>query len=327
MKISVYLRDRLHVIILALLSAAAVLLVALLGHESMELAFYAVELIGAFSLIYLAYDFWRYRARLKRLRAAAERPSLMQKELPAPKTGIEQGYRTILDGLYREIEKALSEKERESRNDEEYYTLWVHQIKTPIAALRLIAGELENREAKADILTELFSIERYTDLALQYTRIRDISGDIVIERFDAEKAVKKCVKKFAPQFIRMKTSLSIGMLPDDILSDEKWFSFMLEQIISNAVKYTKGGEVCIEGKERILTVKDTGIGIRAEDLPRIFEKGYTGFNGRIDNRASGIGLYLTEKVAKALAVKITVESEPGKGTRIMLVFPDAVVTD
>ena len=167
MKISVYLRDRLHVIILALLSAAAVLLVALLGHESMELAFYAVELIGAFSLIYLAYDFWRYRARLKRLRAAAERPSLMQKELPAPKTGIEQGYRTILDGLYREIEKALSEKERESRNDEEYYTLWVHQIKTPISAMKLLIQTSES-EISSDLSSELFKIEQYVEMVLSY---------------------------------------------------------------------------------------------------------------------------------------------------------------
>ncbi len=131
--------------------------------------------------------------------------------------------------------------------------------------------------------------------------------------------MRGAVKKFAGQFIRKKIALTYEPLAFEIVTDEKWFSFCLEQILSNALKYTKTGTVSItlNGKST-LVVRDTGIGIAPEDLPRVFEKGYTGYHGREDKKASGIGLYLCRRICENLGHSILIESEPGVGTAIFL---------
>ena len=173
------------------------------------------------------------------------------------------------------------------------------------------------------IKQELFKIEQYADLALRYVKLTDISSDLVIERCFLEDIVSASVKKYAVLFVYQK--LSLDMVPTDrkVMSDKRWLGFILEQILSNAIKYTYAGGVKIYLQNEKLVIEDTGIGIRAEDLPRIFMKGYTGCNGRLDNRASGIGLYLAKKAADALGITITVDSKVGMGTKVTLAFPQA----
>ena len=171
-------------------------------------------------------------------------------------------------------------------------------------------------------LQELFKIESYVEMVLNYLRFEEMSNDLVLERNSLEQLVRQVVKKYAAIFIYNHISIQLEHLDYTVLTDEKWFCFVLEQILSNALKYTKQGSVKISAEEsanglRVL-VKDTGIGIRSEDLPRIFEKGFTGYNGRMDKKASGLGLYLCKGVCEKLGHGISVASKEGEGTTVMI---------
>ena len=214
----------------------------------------------------------------------------------------------------------MDEKWEELREKEDFFALWAHQIKTPIAAMRLL---LQSEEINAaDCRQELFRIESYVEVALNYLRFEEMSGDLLLENCQLESMVKQVVKKYSTIFIHQHLSVELENLNGTILTDEKWFCFVLEQILSNALKYTKKGGVKIFARDisdaREIVIRDTGMGIRGEDLPRVFEKGYTGYNGRIDKKASGIGLYLCKGVCNKLGHKIRIESEEDKGTDVII---------
>lgn len=182
--------------------------------------------------------------------------------------------------------------------------------------------ELQEKQDAAVCRQELFKIESYVEMALNYLRFEEMSNDLVLERNSLEQLVRQVVKKYAAIFIYNHISIQLEHLDYTVLTDEKWFCFVLEQILSNALKYTKQGSVKISAEEsanglRVL-VKDTGIGIRSEDLPRIFEKGFTGYNGRMDKKASGLGLYLCKGVCEKLGHGISVASKEGEGTTVMI---------
>ena len=208
----------------------------------------------------------------------------------------------------------------------DYYTMWVHQIKTPIAALRLLLAEEED-ERSQEMWEELFSIEQYVEMALQFSRLSAKSTDFVIGEVSLDKVVREAIHKYARLFVRKKIKMELSSIDTQVLTDEKWLEFVIEQILSNAIKYTAGGTISIyqkitvtdEKKEvKELIIEDTGIGIAPEDLPRIFEKGYTGYNGHADKRSTGIGLYLCRKIMRKLSHEITIESEIGVGTKVHL---------
>ena len=208
----------------------------------------------------------------------------------------------------------------------DYYAKWVHQIKTPIAGLQLLLqmerGEQENAESGermteeyhikqlqnlTDMEEELFRIEEYVGMALQYQRLNSNSNDYILKQISLDTVIREVIHKYAR-----------------IISDEKWLAFVLEQLLSNAVKYTPGGELTIEVQEEPqqiwLKIRDTGIGIRSEDIPRVFEKGYTGFNGHEDKRSTGIGLYLCRDALQKLGHTIRIQSEIGEGTVVTVGF-------
>lgn len=217
---------------------------------------------------------------------------------------------------------SLKEKSAESlRATNEYYTMWVHQIKTPISAMRLILQSSDS-ESNRRLSDELMKIEQYVDMALCYVRLESDSNDLVIKHYRLDDIVKKSVRKFSSQFIGKKLSLDYNELGTDVLTDEKWLSFIIGQLLSNAIKYTAKGSVSIYMKpdtdRKILCIADTGIGIDPADLPRIFDNGYTGLNGRYDMKASGIGLYLCRCTADMLGIDITAQSELGKGSVFMI---------
>ena len=216
-----------------------------------------------------------------------------------------------------EFDKAAWEKFREK---EDFFALWAHQIKTPIAALKLLFEDVDPNTYECK--SELFKIETYVEMALNYLRFEEMSGDLLLEKCSLEPLVKQTVKKFSTVFICQHLSVELDNLDCEILTDDKWFSFVLEQVLSNALKYTKEGGIKIfsrdtdEGKE--IVVSDSGVGIKSEDLPRVFEKGYTGYNGRVDKKASGIGLYLCKGVCNKLGHGIRIESELGKGSDVII---------
>ena len=239
---------------------------------------------------------------------------------------LEALYRSMIAKMRQEKEELIFEDQKRYTEMMDYYGMWAHQIKTPIAAMRILVQSGMDREENEEnqklfrqLQMELFKTEQYVEMVLSYLKIGDIAKDMVLERCDLGKVVRQAVKKYSRLFILQKLSLEMGEIAEIVLTDEKWLSFVVEQIISNALKYTKSGSVSIYlEQEGVLVIKDTGIGISAEDLPRIMEKGYTGYNGRIDKRSTGIGLYLCKKVMDKLHHQLRIDSEDGKGTKVVL---------
>lgn len=198
----------------------------------------------------------------------------------------------------------------------DYITRWTHQIKSPIFALDLLLND-EEIDVEAS-KSELFEIEEYVQNILAYIRMDSDTTDYAFSRVDLDKEVRLTIKKYARQMIYKNNKISFKESKAFILSDSKWFRFILDQILSNANKYTKNGNIRIYMDRKNLIIEDTGIGIKAEDLPRIFDKGYTGFNGRLDKKATGIGLSLVKNICQALRIEVSAESQINKGTKIIL---------
>ena len=198
----------------------------------------------------------------------------------------------------------------------DYYTVWAHQIKTPIAAMRLTLQN-EDTPLTRKLTNDLYRIEQYVEMVLTFLRLNSDSTDYVFKEYDLDNIVKSAVKKFSSEFIGRKLRLIYDPLNTSVITDEKWLSFVIEQVLSNALKYTPSGSITISlVGEKTLRIEDTGIGIAPSDLPRIFENGYTGFNGRTDKKASGIGLYLCRRVCNNLGHTITANSTVDVGTAI-----------
>lgn len=245
--------------------------------------------------------------------------SALMERFPDRETQDDIDYQNIIEALRDEINDLETKADLRYQDTVDYYTTWVHQIKTPIASMRLTLQN-EDSDTARQISDDLFRIEQYVDMVLTFLRMGSDSTDYVFKECDLDEIVKGCVKKFASQFIRKKIKLNYVPLNEKVLTDEKWLSFVIEQLLSNAVKYTPaGGEITIYlTAPKTLCISDTGIGIASEDLPRIFEKGYTGYNGRSDKKASGLGLYLCKCICGNLGHGIKAESTLDTGTKILL---------
>ena len=214
-------------------------------------------------------------------------------------------------------------EEREKLNDlMDYYTLWAHQIKTPIAASSLLVGEIEDKKVKNQLEQELFKIVSYVNIVLQYLRLESFHEDLVLKKENVEDLVKEIVKKYAIFFIQKGLSLNLHDLDRTIITDKKWFVVILEQVLSNSLKYTSQGGIEIYFQEDTLYIKDSGLGIQDADLLRVFERGFSGYNGRLTQQSSGLGLYLSKKIADELGHQISIASQVGQGTTVMISFSE-----
>ncbi len=312
-----YIRSCKKSIIVWLIICALFALVFSLYGLPLSPVLYGALLSGFFGLVFLIIDFFSYRRRRIILQKLAEEITLSADNIPLPRSGIEEDYTRLIHTLYDSLKASENEAAEKLSDMTDYYTMWVHQIKTPIAAMGLILQGGDSTEY-CELSENLQRIEQYADMVLCYLRLDSDSSDLVIREYDLDGIVKQAVRKFSSQFIRRRLKLIYEPLNRTVLTDEKWLLFVIEQIISNAVKYTPAGEVEIYCQEPLtLCIRDTGIGIAPEDLPRIFEKGYTGCNGRLDKKASGIGLYLCKRICNKLGHKITAESS-GTGTTIKI---------
>ncbi len=277
---------------------------------------YAVCLTAFLLFIGLAAGFLGYHRHMRELEEMASLAAEgLGSDLPAGSEE-EKLYAGALLAVQKEKERAQEILQRELEDARRYYALWSHQIKTPLAALKLLAREEEPDRRAMEL--ELLKAGQYVEMALQYQRMAGGTGDLVLQEYSLEKLVRQAVKKTAPLFIYKNLALEIGELTGTVVTDEKWLVFVLEQILTNAVKYTRQGTVRIRQNGETLTVEDTGIGILPEDLPRVFEWGYTGFNGREDKHSTGIGLCLCRQMMRRLDHEIRLESVPGKGTKVFL---------
>ena len=280
-------------------------------------------------LILLAFDAMRYYRHYQKVKELEHTIMLSTDGMPENADLLENEYQKLLRILSDEYTGAQSRAATRQKNMQEYYAMWVHQVKTPIAALRLLLQNKNDEGQMTEELSELFGIEQYVEMVLGYLRTEDMSADLKLARCSLDRIIREQIHKYAGIFVAKKLSLSYEGTDATVLTDEKWLGFVIGQILSNALKYTRTGgiEIWLEDERgnrtsntvpAILVIADTGIGIQSEDLPRIFEKGYTGVNGREDNRATGIGLYLSRKILKKLGHEITVDSQVDKGTEVRL---------
>lgn len=317
-----YLKDNISVFLILIFSILVFNCIGILARRNYIDLIYSTMVVLFISGIYIINDYLKFFNKIKYLQQIYKNLSIYKFSFPKINNSIEEQYIEILDKLYENIEEKLSEVDNKNNENLEYYTMWVHQIKTPIAGMKLIMQSMDDNYQKNILEQELFKIEQYVELALQFLKIGNLETDLVIGKYNLEDIIRQSVKKYSVLFINKGLYVNINDCNKMILTDSKWFSFILEQIISNAIKYTnKGGiEFFSEEDEKSITlyIKDCGIGIKPEDIYRIFEKGYTGFNGRVDKNASGIGLYLTKKVCSALNHYIQINSEINEGTTVSL---------
>lgn len=296
-------------------------LVQFLSQLPMESVLYSCILFTFFFTVWIITDGYHYRIKLKKMELILRNLSEEMQEFPLPCNRIEEEYQVIIERLYKLLKDNIQLVETAHSEQMEYYTMWVHQIKTPISAMRLALQSRDNPDGSI-IDQELFKIEQYVEMALQYIKIKQLSSDLVIRKYSLKTIINTSVKKYAALIIYKKLSINAEEIDQTVLTDSKWLSFLIEQLLSNAVKYTYHGGIRIYTEHKSLVIEDTGIGIYKEDMERIFEKGYTGFNGRMDKKASGIGLYLVKKVADSLSLGIMIHSEVGVGTKAVLTFPE-----
>ncbi len=310
-----YYRRRIIAVIL-LVAAVFVLFMALYG-VPLAAYVYAVTICTVITAAAAAGDFRRYYAKHKLLRELQYEILLTLEHLPECENEVEQRYQQLLETLFTEKTSLESAADKRYEDAVMYFTMWAHQIKTPISAMSLALQETDTEESR-ELSENLQRIEQYVEMALCYVRLDSESSDFVIRGYSLDKIIRQAVRKFSGQFIRRKITLVYEPLRVEVLTDEKWLLFVVEQLISNALKYTKSGNVEISLRpEKKLSILDTGIGIAPEDLPRVFERGYTGNNGRADKKATGIGLYLCKRICKALGHGIEIRS--GKdGTEVLI---------
>ena len=313
-----YLKQRKKSIFVFVLFCAIFLCVFALYHLPAGAVLYPALLCAAVGLVFLGLDCKKAQEQHRLLQELQKYGAELLYELPATETTEGADYQQLIHMLCENQAQLVTRMNGKYADMMEYYTVWAHQIKTPIAAMRL---NLQNEDSdfSRQISEDLQRIEQYVEMVLAFLRLDTESTDYVIKEQNLDEIVKGAVKKFSTQFIRKKLRLIYEPFNTTVITDEKWLSFVLEQILSNALKYTKTGSITIWLEEsKKLCIKDTGIGIAAEDLPRVFENGYTGYNGRSDKKASGIGLYLCKRVCDKLGHAITIASESDQGTTVKI---------
>ena len=376
-------RNLMWILLIIVMSAIHLLYMCLINAKTADVI-YAGILDLILLMIVGIIGFIRYIGKVKRLKNALRRPAGEQLDLPEPGDNVEMLYGQLLENQDIARREAVSGALSRQTQMKDYYSMWVHQIKTPISAMNLLLAaqkevvgelmpdddvdysvdmqansnifkdrnsvgansELEDTEKlyenlaqfnnrQQDMCTEmadnissledeLFRIEEYVNMALQYQRVSSSENDLVLEKISLDKVIRDTIRKYAKIMIRRRIKINYAGTEQEVYTDEKWLAFILEQILSNAIKYTSQGAITVEIVNEtnwcFITIKDSGIGIRSEDLPRIFEKGYTGYNGHSDKKATGIGLYLCKQMIDKLGHTIRVESEVGKGTTVWIGF-------
>lgn len=298
------------------------LIVFILYRLPLEAVEYGALLAMSAAVLFVFYDFWKFCKYHFQLAALEKQIKTGLEELPKSTHLIERDYQRLLMALYQEKMKVILETDKRHTELLDYYTLWAHQIKTPISAMGLLLQSDESDKGEMNL--ELFKIQKYVELVLQYLRMESLSSDMILKQCDFMEIVRQAVKQYSTFFIQKKIKLNLENFHMIVLTDEKWLEFVIEQLLSNALKYTpSGGCITIsvlENERKEFIIEDTGIGIQTEDLPRIFERGFTGYNGRMDKKSTGIGLYLCKRILENLSHSIEITSCVGKGTKVKIIF-------
>ena len=270
--------------------------ISVLATLEIEYVFLGIEILGFILFIYLIVHWFQYQ-KLSDVKDDNER-------------------------LLNENKNLKSEMLNQKDDLNAYFLMWLHQIKTPMTVSKLLL-EKPDETTNTKLKMQLMYIEQYINMAMNYLKMIDHSTDMDITEVNLDDIIKNLLKKYSLLFIHNHISLEYQSNVTHVISDSQWLTILIEQILSNALKYTENGKIAIQYLEdkHALEIRDTGIGIRSEDIPKIFDRGYSGFNGRMNEKSSGLGLYLARKISERLNIQIEVESKLSKGSIFRLVFP------
>ncbi len=312
-----YILQKIPLMLVVLVTAIIFFAVFYTEQIPVDSIFYGFLLSSFGFILYVSVDFFYYQRRIKILWGVRNDVLHNTDNLPRAVSETDKLYTEIIKNWEEIYNKSDVEQMRKLTESSDFYTKWVHQIKTPIFALSLLVKELPNNRM---MLSELLEIEQYTAMVLGYLRLVESDNDLVIREINVKNVASNVLKNFTPIFLAkdLRPVLEIDDLY--VKSDEKHLKFALSQIISNACKYSEKGDIRISLTDNILSISDKGIGIETSDLPRIFDKGFTGFSGRIAEKSTGLGLYLCKKTLDLLGFSISVVSEKGKGTDVFINF-------
>lgn len=331
MRFKEYLKDK--IIYISLLVFAVITIEILLIPYDMQIfikIYVAVAIIAAFLIGFLVeyYSKKNYYDTVKsRIRELQEEYLIME---VLPKADFTEA--NILEDAIRDIGKSMLENVNKYKYLQEDYKdfieLWIHEIKIPIATGKMIVENNKN-EITASINEELDKIDNYTEQALFYARSNTVEKDYIVRKIQLKEIVNASILKNKAQLIQNKISIDTKNLDETVCTDSKWCIFIINQIIQNSIKYSKNADRQIEiyGERKkeniILYIKDNGIGIKESEITRVFEKGFTGENGRITGKKStGIGLYLCKKLCDKLCIGLELNSKKDEGTEVKLIFPN-----
>lgn len=312
-----YLKERWKRLLMLLLFACIFAFSFWVYRLPVRAVMYPCALCLLFGAVFVVYDMTKAYRRHKFFEELHRRNTELISALPEPEGIVDSDYQQLISVLKEKIAEITAQTDSRIRDTVDYYTIWAHQIKTPIAAMRLTLQKEDVPEARR-LASELSRIEQYVEMVLVFVRLGSDYSDYVFARQDIDEIIRSSVKKFASEFIDRRIRLEYDSVDIQAVTDEKWFAFVVEQLLSNALKYTREGSIKIYSEGKVLCIKDTGIGIAPEDLPRVFDKGYTGCNGRTDRRASGLGLYLCRRICQNLGIDISISSTVGEGTTVRL---------
>ena len=313
-----YLKDRAFFIAIYVASVFVCFCVFKLYNLELEAFTYAFMLLCVLLVVCFFWDYHKYYKKHQTLVTLQSNSNVSLSCNLQDSSLMGEDYHKILVAMKEYHDEYVISSENKMHDLEDYFTMWVHQAKLPIAAMKLL---LEDEElSRSEIKLQLLRMDQYTDMVLAYLRLHSTHTDFLFKELELDDLIRQSICRFSTEFIRKHIQLSFKETGDVILSDEKWLVFVLEQILSNSLKYTnENGLISIYmNSKHVLVIEDTGIGISASDINRVFEKGYTGINGRSDKTASGLGLYLCKNILDMLNHKIRIESNVGKGTRVIL---------
>ena len=313
-----YVKQHIPALLAFVLCAALYAVTFVFYRFPLKAVIYPTALCLVLLLTFAAADIARTKKKHTELERIKDFDAKLADTFPEAGGIIERDYQEIIRLMREQHEAAEQKYEQNLRETMDYYTVWVHQIKTPIASMRLTLQNIDTAQSR-QLQSELGRIERYVEMVLTFLRLGSDSTDYVIKEHELDDIVMGAVNKLAGDFINKRIKLEYTELNVEVLTDEKWLAFVIEQVLSNALKYTPEGTVSVYlERPKTLCIRDTGIGIAPEDLPRVFENGYTGYNGRSDKKASGIGLYLCRRICNKLGHTISAESKAGEGTVIRI---------
>lgn len=281
---------------------------------------YAATLCLLLGIIFEGIDSYRFSKKHELLEEMQNTITVHLENLPVSSDLIGSDYERLLHILHKENTKLQYQVEDSRREMVDYYTMWAHQIKTPIAAMHLLI-QSEDIAVGEELDMELFKVEQYVEMVLSYLRMEHMSNDLNLRLYNIETIINSAVRKYSRMFILKNISLEMEHISCRVVTDKKWLGFVMEQLLSNALKYTNRGSIRIylhPHMKNTLVIEDEGIGIQEEDLPRVFERGFTGYNGRKDKKSTGIGLYLCKQILDKLSHAIKIESKVGIGTQVLL---------